>query len=236
MTFITKCASEQLHEEWQCSSTDKLVHGKQVLTSMKNKLLELVGKTEERHYSKSPPRFCESCVAKVQELYPEQCASEQMHAEWHCTSTDKLVPGNHIQPAIKYKLLELVGKTEETHYSERLPPKFCKSCIAKAKEIYPERCASEQMHDQWHCTSTDKLVQGKHIRPVVRYKLLELVGKTEETHYSECLHKFCKSCIAKAQEINPERCASEKMHEEWLCTSTEDLVHRSHVPSTIRYK
>ena len=41
-----------------------------VRSSVKHKLLELAGKNLSVHYTKSVPKFCEACIKKVQELYP----------------------------------------------------------------------------------------------------------------------------------------------------------------------
>ena len=68
MPFKRKCVTEMFHEEWQCSSTDQLET--KVYGPLRAKLLQLAGKEDiRRYFSKSLPRFCTSCISKVQSLY-----------------------------------------------------------------------------------------------------------------------------------------------------------------------
>ena len=69
MPFKKRCASESLHSKWNCPESDPLTS--RVPALVKEKLLDLVGKKESVHYTKSVPNFCNSCIAKVKELYLE---------------------------------------------------------------------------------------------------------------------------------------------------------------------
>ena len=63
MPFKKKCATEALHEQWGCPAGSALT--RHVPVAVKKKLLELVGKTEEKNYQKAPPKFCQACIDHV---------------------------------------------------------------------------------------------------------------------------------------------------------------------------
>ena len=69
MPFKKRCACESLHSKWNCPESDPLTS--RVPALVKEKLLDLVGKKDSVHYTKSVPNFCQSCIAKVKEFYLE---------------------------------------------------------------------------------------------------------------------------------------------------------------------
>ena len=108
MPFTQRCASEHMHIEWQCTSTKKLVHGKKILSAIRYKLLDLVGKTMGKHYSKSDPRFCESCITKVQEIYPELSTKSETTDAEPMPQTDCLA-----EPPVKRERIDIEHLSEE---------------------------------------------------------------------------------------------------------------------------
>ena len=64
--------------------------------------------------------------------FEKKCATEQLHEDWKCPQGGKLL--TKVASSVKRKLLELVSKTEETHY-HRGSVKFC---VAKISELYPD--------------------------------------------------------------------------------------------------
>ena len=69
MPFSAKYASESLHGQWGCPAGGK-IRRYNVPASIRDKL-ELVGKTLVENYPRKAPQFCDACVNRVKELYPE---------------------------------------------------------------------------------------------------------------------------------------------------------------------
>ena len=69
MVFTQKCASSNLHEEWniQEGPLDK----RHVAKNVRDKLLELANKNMRRDFYRSNPVFCRECLNKVKSLFPE---------------------------------------------------------------------------------------------------------------------------------------------------------------------
>ena len=70
MPLTSRCATEKLHELWNCDESSLTPF---VRVAVREKLLQLAGKTRghSRHYTRKPPKFCLSCIKRVKELYPE---------------------------------------------------------------------------------------------------------------------------------------------------------------------
>ena len=60
MPFTKHCKSKQLHDRWKCDASAKLFHRSKILSSVVNKLLELI----EAQYDDNA-LFCDDCIKKV---------------------------------------------------------------------------------------------------------------------------------------------------------------------------
>ena len=69
MPFSKKCASYQLHEDWNIETQS--FQDRRVAANIRDKLLELCNKTLGRDFYKADPAFCQPCVHKLLELHPE---------------------------------------------------------------------------------------------------------------------------------------------------------------------
>ena len=103
-----QCISQQMHNKWHCTSTKKLVDGQKVPLAIKCKLLELVGKELTMHYLEGPMKFCESCVTKVQEIYPELTIKSEI-------INDECLPLNDFpaEPPVRWQVVDLKLGCEE---------------------------------------------------------------------------------------------------------------------------
>ena len=67
--------------------------------------------------------------------FQRKCASSKLHTEWQITEDSSLA--NKVTAAVRDKLLHLCDIDPKHSYHKRLP-KFCRGCIAKVSELYPE--------------------------------------------------------------------------------------------------
>ena len=67
--------------------------------------------------------------------YSTQCASLSLHGQWNCVDTE-INKKTKLSKGVIHKLLELAGKNIKDYHKST--PKFCKDCINKVTELYPE--------------------------------------------------------------------------------------------------